>query len=51
MYMIQDLKKLGVRVQDSKELILLTAVLLILLILAMGITSCLMDAIRFYLFF
>jgi hypothetical protein len=49
--MIQDLKKLGVRVQDLKELILLTAILLILLIVAMGITSSLMNAIRFYLFF
>ncbi len=36
MYMIQDTKKLGIMMQDVNELIILTVILLVLLLVAMG---------------
>ncbi|WP_300462178.1 hypothetical protein [Desulfobacula sp.] len=36
MYVIQDIKKFGIMMQDIKELIILTAIMLILLLVAMG---------------
>ncbi len=51
MYMIQDIKKLGIVMQNIKDLILLTTILLIMLIVAMGLTSSLINAIGFYLLF
>jgi hypothetical protein len=51
MYMIQDIKKLGPMMQEIKGFILLTVILMILLVLAMVITSSLMNAIGMYLLF
>ena len=51
MYRIQEKKKFGIMIQDIKELIILTAILMILLLVAMGLTTSLMNAIGWYILF
>lgn len=51
MYIIQEKKKFGIMIQDIKELIILTAILMIFLLVAMVLTTSLMNAIGWYILF